>query len=175
MTLHLNIEFSLTIFHWLYIILFLFTNYNVFFCSFLYYSSHIDKILPVSSFASLCLETLIYPILVELMDLVNFIIIFVILNLLFLNLLYLVSLYHAVTNKPYTGWTKLHLYLTAHALNESMVQELSKWGQNRYFFWHFPDFQNPWFWLEIDWAEMGKPRYTSICVRIQISKFGNDH
>ena len=111
MTLHLNIEFSLTIFHWLYIILFLFTNYNVFFCSFLYYSSHIDKILSVSSFASLCLETLIYPILVELMDLVNFIIIFVILNLLFLNLLYLVSLYLAVTNKPYTGWTKLHLYL----------------------------------------------------------------
>ena len=133
-TLHLNIEFSLTIFHRLYfiIILFLFTNYNVFFCSFLYYSSHIDKILSVSSFVSLCLETLIYHILVELMDLVNFII-FVILNLLFLNLLYLVSLYLAVTNKPYTGWTKLHLYLTAHALNESMVQELSTWGQNRHF------------------------------------------
>ena len=162
MTLHLNIEFSLTIFHWLYIILFLFTNYNVFFCSFLYYSSHIDKILSVSSFASLCLETLIYPILVELMDLVNFIIIFVILNLLFLNLLYLVSLYLAVTNKPYTGWTKLHLYLTAHAMNESMVQELSKWGQNRYFFGIFLTFKTLDFGsklIELKWENPGTPQY----------------
>ena len=162
MTLHLNIEFSLTIFHWLYIILFLFTNYNVFFCSFLYYSSHIDKILSVSSFASLCLETLIYHILVELMDLVNFIIIFVILNLLFLNLLYLVSLYLAVTNKPYTGWTKLHLYLTAHAMNESMVQELSKWGQNRYFFGIFLTFKTLDFGsklIELKWENPGTPQY----------------